>query len=53
MPIYFKRYELTFRNKLITYKQQLQRASRGIFLLDSQKTQPVGWFTLLNTLSAL
>jgi hypothetical protein len=31
-PVYFKRYEPTFRNKLITYKQQLQRASRGIFL---------------------
>ncbi|KAI2502001.1 Mitochondrial protein [Fragilaria crotonensis] len=24
-PVYFKRYEPTFRNKLITYKQQLQR----------------------------
>ncbi|KAI2497644.1 ubinuclein-2-like protein [Fragilaria crotonensis] len=31
-PTFFKRYEPTFRNKLITYKQQLQRASRGIFL---------------------
>ena len=31
-PVYFKRYEPTFRNKLITYKQQLQRASRGIFI---------------------
>jgi hypothetical protein len=31
-PIYFKRYEPTFRNKLITSKQQLQRASRGIFI---------------------
>ena len=31
-PIYFKRYEPTFRNKLITSKQQLQRASRGIFV---------------------
>ncbi|KAI2509904.1 Reverse transcriptase (RNA-dependent DNA polymerase) [Fragilaria crotonensis] len=30
-PTFFKRYEPTFRNKLITYKQQLQRAS-GIFL---------------------
>ncbi len=29
---YFKRYEPTFRNKLITYKQQLQCASRGIFI---------------------
>ncbi|KAI2506225.1 Reverse transcriptase (RNA-dependent DNA polymerase) [Fragilaria crotonensis] len=31
-PTFFKRYEPTFRNKIITYKQQLQRASRGIFL---------------------
>jgi hypothetical protein len=31
-PSFFKRYEPTFRNNLITYKQQLQRASRGIFL---------------------
>ena len=31
-PVYFKRYEPTFRNKLITYKQQLQRASRGIVI---------------------
>ena len=31
-PVYFKRYEPTFCNKLITYKQQLQRASRGIFI---------------------
>jgi transposase InsO family protein len=31
-PTFFKRYEPTFRNKLITYKQQLQQASRGIFL---------------------
>jgi hypothetical protein len=31
-PVYFKRYEPTFRNKLITYKQQLQRASRDIFI---------------------
>ncbi|KAI2505310.1 hypothetical protein MHU86_9110 [Fragilaria crotonensis] len=31
-PVYFKRYEPTFRNKLITYKQQLQRASRGTFI---------------------
>jgi hypothetical protein len=31
-PVYFKRYEPTFRNKLITYKQQLQHASRGIFI---------------------
>ncbi|KAI2498240.1 hypothetical protein MHU86_16267 [Fragilaria crotonensis] len=31
-PAYFKRYEPTFRNKLITYKQQLQRASRGTFI---------------------
>ena len=31
-PLYFKRYEPTFRNKIITYKQQLQRASRGIFI---------------------
>jgi hypothetical protein len=31
-PSFFKRYEPTFRNKLITYKQQLQCASRGIFL---------------------
>ena len=31
-PTFFKRYEPTFRNKLITYKQQLQRATRGIFL---------------------
>jgi hypothetical protein len=31
-PSFFKRYEPTFRNKLVTYKQQLQRASRGIFL---------------------
>ena len=31
-PVYFKRYEPTFRNKVITYKQQLQRASRGTFI---------------------
>ena len=31
-PVYFKRYEPTFNKKLITYKQQLQRASRGIFI---------------------
>jgi hypothetical protein len=31
-PSFFKRYEPNFCNKLITYKQQLQRASRGIFL---------------------
>jgi hypothetical protein len=31
-PVYFKHYELTFCNKLITYKQQLQRASHGIFI---------------------
>ena len=31
-PVYFTRYEPTFRNKLITYKQQLQRASHGIFI---------------------
>jgi hypothetical protein len=31
-PSFFKRFEPTFRNKLITYKQQLQRASCGIFL---------------------
>jgi hypothetical protein len=31
-PSFFKLYEPTFRNKLITYKQQLQRASRGILL---------------------
>ena len=31
-PTFFKRYEPMFRNKIITYKQQLQRASRGIFL---------------------
>jgi hypothetical protein len=30
-PVYFKRYEPTFRNKLITYKQHLQHASRGVF----------------------
>ena len=28
-PVYFKQYELTFCNKLITHKQQLQCASRG------------------------
>jgi hypothetical protein len=31
-PVYFKRYEPTFCNKLITYKQQFQRASHGIFI---------------------
>ena len=31
-PCFFKRYEPTFRNKLITYKQQLQCVSRGIFI---------------------
>ena len=31
-PVYFKRYEPTFRNKLIIYKQQLQRTSHGIFI---------------------
>ena len=31
-PTFFKRYKPTFRNKVITYKQQLQRAFRGIFL---------------------
>ena len=31
-PVYFKHYEPTFCNKLITYKQQLQPASRGIFI---------------------
>ena len=31
-PVHFKRYEPTFRNKLITYKQQLQHTSRGIFI---------------------
>ena len=31
-PTFFKRYEPKFQNKLITNKQQLQRASRGIFL---------------------
>jgi hypothetical protein len=31
-PVYIKCYEPTFCNKLITYKQQLQRASRGIFI---------------------
>ena len=31
-PIFFKRYKPRFNNRLITHKQQLQRASRGIFL---------------------
>jgi hypothetical protein len=31
-PVFFKRYKPTFRNKLITYKQQLQRASCGNFI---------------------
>jgi hypothetical protein len=31
-PVFFKCYEPTFRNKLMTYKQQLQRASCGIFI---------------------
>ena len=31
-PTFFKRYEPRFNNRLITHKQQLQRASRGIFL---------------------
>jgi hypothetical protein len=31
-PIYLKHYEPTFCNKLITYKQQLQRTSHGIFI---------------------
>jgi hypothetical protein len=31
-PSFFKCYEPTFSNKLTTYKQQLQRASCGIFL---------------------
>jgi hypothetical protein len=31
-PVYFKRYEPTFRNKLTTYKQQLWHASCGIFI---------------------
>jgi hypothetical protein len=31
-PSFFKRFEPTFRNKCYTYKQQLQRASCGIFL---------------------
>ncbi len=31
-PVYFKHYEPTFCNKLITYKQHLQCASHGIFI---------------------
>ncbi len=31
-PVYFKGYEPTFPNKSITHKQQLQRASLGIFI---------------------
>ena len=31
-PVYFKCYEPTSNNKLITYKQQLQHASHGFFI---------------------
>jgi hypothetical protein len=31
-PVYVKHYEPTFRNKLITYRHQLQHASRGVFI---------------------
>jgi hypothetical protein len=40
-PFYFKCYEPTLCNKLITNKRQLQRTSCDIFL-DSQKTQLAG-----------
>jgi hypothetical protein len=40
-PVYFKHYEPTFCNKLIAYKQQLQRASRGIFIEFPENS--AGW----------
>jgi hypothetical protein len=40
-PVYFKCYEPTFHNKLITYKQQLQRASCGIVIGFQQNS--VSW----------
>ncbi len=51
-PVYFKRYEPTFCNKLITYKQQHQLASHGTFIGFPDNS--AGWLvtaqTILNAL---
>ena len=52
LPVYFKRYEPTSCNKLITYNNNF-RAHPVVSSMDSQKTQPACYITLLNIPSTL
>ena len=51
-PTFIKRYNPHYNKRLITHKQQLQRSSRGIFLV-SQTILPDGLSTLPNNRKAL